>query len=111
MEHMNPRTARVVALPKPTERETDNGYFQRYIQQFPSGGEVCLFDRSWVQSGRRPGTRYGFLRRPTIWNSCANARDRTRMIVRSGHQAVQILVLGIARGSETPLSSRAGTIR
>ncbi len=47
MEHMNPRTARVVALLKPTERERSQWYFQRYISQLPSGGELCLFDRSW----------------------------------------------------------------
>jgi len=47
MEHMNPRTARVVALQKPTERERTQWFFQRYITQLPSGGEICLFDRSW----------------------------------------------------------------
>jgi polyphosphate kinase len=47
MEHMNPRTARVVALQKPTERERSQWFFQRYIAQLPSAGEICLFDRSW----------------------------------------------------------------
>jgi polyphosphate kinase 2 len=46
-EHMNPRGARVVALPKPTELETTQWYFQRYVRELPSGGEIVLFDRSW----------------------------------------------------------------
>ena len=47
MEHLNPRSARVVALEKPTEREQTLWYFQRYINHFPAGGEIVLFDRSW----------------------------------------------------------------
>jgi len=47
MEHMNPRTARVVALVKPSERERSQWYFQRYVAHLPSAGELCLFDRSW----------------------------------------------------------------
>ena len=47
MEHMNPRTARVVALLKPSERERTQWYFQRYVGHLPSAGELCLFDRSW----------------------------------------------------------------
>ncbi|MDO4240297.1 polyphosphate kinase 2 [Micrococcus sp.] len=46
-EHLNPRTARTVALSKPTERELGQWYFQRYIQHFPTEGEIVLFDRSW----------------------------------------------------------------
>lgn len=47
MEHLNPRGARVVALDKPSEVERWQWYFQRYVQQFPSAGEIVLFDRSW----------------------------------------------------------------
>lgn len=47
LEHMNPRSARVVALEKPTEKEKGQWYFQRYISQLPSAGEIVLFDRSW----------------------------------------------------------------
>jgi polyphosphate kinase 2 len=46
-EHMNPRTTRIVALPKPTERERTEWYFQRYVEELPAGGEIALFDRSW----------------------------------------------------------------
>ncbi|MFE9171742.1 polyphosphate kinase 2 [Streptomyces kebangsaanensis] len=46
-EHLNPRVARIVALPKPTERERTQWYFQRYVEQLPAAGEIVLFDRSW----------------------------------------------------------------
>jgi polyphosphate kinase 2 len=47
MEHLNPRSARVVALEKPSEREQTQWYFQRYITHLPAAGEMVLFDRSW----------------------------------------------------------------
>lgn len=46
-EHLNPRGARVVALEKPSERESTQWYFQRYVQHLPAAGEVVMFDRSW----------------------------------------------------------------
>ena len=46
-QRLNPRVCRVVALPAPTERERTQWYFQRYVTQLPSGGEIALFDRSW----------------------------------------------------------------
>jgi polyphosphate kinase 2 len=46
-EYLNPRVARVVALPAPTERERAQWYFQRYIAHLPAAGEMVLFDRSW----------------------------------------------------------------
>ena len=47
MEPLNPRSARVVALPAPTEREKSQWYFQRYITHLPAAGEIVLLDRSW----------------------------------------------------------------
>ena len=47
MEHLNPRTARVVALSKPTEQEAKEWYWQRYIKEFPKAGEITFWDRSW----------------------------------------------------------------
>ncbi len=47
VEHLNPRALRVVALPKPTEEETGQWYFQRYARQLPNRGEIVFFDRSW----------------------------------------------------------------
>jgi polyphosphate kinase len=46
-EYLNPRVARVSALPTPTEREKGQWYYQRYIAQLPAKGEIVLFDRSW----------------------------------------------------------------
>jgi polyphosphate kinase 2 len=46
-QNMNPRQAYVVALSKPTERESQQWYFQRYVDWFPAKGEIALFDRSW----------------------------------------------------------------
>ena len=47
IEHLNPRAMRVVALPKPTEEERGQWYFQRYMKQLPNRGEIVFFDRSW----------------------------------------------------------------
>jgi len=46
-ERVSPRVFRVVALPAPTERQKSQMYVQRYVEQFPAGGEVVIFDRSW----------------------------------------------------------------
>ncbi len=46
-ENLNPRSAKVVALPKPTEIERGQWYFQRYIKNLPNAGEIAFFDRSW----------------------------------------------------------------
>ena len=54
-ERVSPRVFRVVALPAPTERQKSQIYMQRYIQQFPAGGEVLIFDRSWYN---RAGVEY-----------------------------------------------------
>ena len=50
-ENLNPRTTYIVALPKPTEREATQWYFQRYVDWLPAAGEIALFDRSWYNRG------------------------------------------------------------
>ena len=50
-EYASPRQTRVVALPKPTEREAGQWYFQRYIPHLPSAGEIVIFNRSWYNRG------------------------------------------------------------
>jgi len=50
-EHLNPRAMRVVALPKPTEEERGQWYFQRYMKHLPNRGEIVFFDRSWYNRG------------------------------------------------------------
>lgn len=46
-EHLNPRGCTVVALPKPSDVETTQWYFQRYVKNLPAAGEIVIFDRSW----------------------------------------------------------------
>jgi polyphosphate kinase len=46
-EYLNPRVARIVALPVPGERDRTRWYFQRYVEELPAAGEIVLFDRSW----------------------------------------------------------------
>jgi polyphosphate kinase 2 len=46
-EHLDPRSARTVALSKPSDREQGQWYFQRYVQHLPTAGEIVMFDRSW----------------------------------------------------------------
>ena len=47
IEHLSPRDIRVVALPKPSDREVSEWYFQRYVEHLPAAGEIVLFNRSW----------------------------------------------------------------
>ena len=46
-QYLNPRAARIAALPAPSERQRGQWYFQRYVEQLPGAGEIVLFDRSW----------------------------------------------------------------
>lgn len=46
-EYLNPRVARIAALPAPSDRESGQWYYQRYIAHLPARGEIVLFDRSW----------------------------------------------------------------
>ncbi len=83
MEHLNPRTARVVALPKPTEREQSQWYFQRYIRHLPAAGEIVLFDRSWYN---RAGVErvMGFCPPNQYLEFMRQCPEMERMISRSG---------------------------
>ena len=82
-EHLNPRAARVVALPKPSERQRSQWFFQRYIEHLPSGGEMVLFDRSWYN---RAGVDrvMGFCTAAEYLEFMREAPELERMLVRSG---------------------------
>ncbi len=82
-EHMNPRTARVVALQKPTERERTQWFFQRYIAHLPAAGEIVLFDRSWYN---RAGVErvMGFCSPQEYLEFMRQCPEMERMLVRSG---------------------------
>ena len=105
MEHLNPRSARVVALEKPSEREQTQWYFQRYITHLPAAGEMVLFDRSWynragvekVMGFCTPEQHAEFLQQAPLfeemvvnnginltkfWFSVSPAEQRTRFAVR-----------------------------
>lgn len=83
MEHMNPRSARVVALEKPTEEESGQWFFQRYINNLPTAGEIVLFDRSWYN---RAGVErvMGFCKPSEYLEFMRQTPDLERMLVRSG---------------------------
>ena len=104
-EHLNPRGARVVALEKPSERESSQWYFQRYVAHLPSAGELVLFDRSWYNRtgvervmGFCTQAQYEeFVRQAPVfekmlandgitvikfWFSVTQAEQRTRFIIR-----------------------------
>jgi polyphosphate kinase len=88
MEHLNPRGARVVALEKPSERESTQWYFQRYIAHMPAAGEIVLFDRSWYN---RAGVErvMGYCSRPEYLEFMRQAPDLERMFARSGIRLVK----------------------
>jgi len=80
---LNPRVARVVALPKPTEREMTQWYFQRYVPHLPAGGEIVLFDRSYYN---RAGVErvMGFASEDQVEQFFRDVPEFERMLVRSG---------------------------
>lgn len=82
-QRMDPRVARVVALPKPTEREISQWYFQRYVPHLPAGGEIVLFDRSWYN---RAGVErvMGFASKTEIEQFFQDVVEFERMLIRSG---------------------------
>lgn len=82
-ESLNPRIARVVALPAPTEREKTQWYFQRYVTHLPAAGEIVLFDRSWYN---RAGVErvMGFCTEEEYREFLRSCPEFERMLVRSG---------------------------
>lgn len=89
VEHLSVRNTRVVALPKPTERERSQWYFQRYVQHLPAAGELVILNRSWynragverVMDFATPSEQETFLRDVNVFE---------RMLVGSGIQIVKI---------------------
>ena len=87
-QRLNPRVARVVALPAPSDRERTQWYFQRYVPHLPAGGEIVLFDRSWYN---RAGVErvMGFATEPQIAEFFHDVPEFERMLVRSGIRLVK----------------------
>jgi polyphosphate kinase len=88
VEYMNPRHARVVALPTPTERERTQWYFQRYLPHLPAAGEIVIFDRSWYN---RAGVErvMGFCTDEEYWDFLRTAPELERMLIRSKIQLIK----------------------
>ena len=80
---LNPRSARIAALAAPTEREKTQWYFQRYVAQLPSGGELVFFDRSWYN---RSGVErvMGFCSDEEYREFARSVPEFERMLIRSG---------------------------
>ncbi|MFW8595465.1 polyphosphate kinase 2 [Cribrihabitans neustonicus] len=82
-QRLDPRVARVVALPAPNRREQSQWYFQRYVPHLPAGGEIVLFDRSWYN---RAGVErvMGFATEDQVEQFFQDVPEFERMLVRSG---------------------------
>jgi polyphosphate kinase 2 len=88
MEPLNPRHARVAALPAPSDRERTQWYFQRYVAHLPAAGEIVLFDRSWYN---RAGVErvMGFATPDEVEEFFRSAPVFEQMLIRSGIQLVK----------------------
>jgi polyphosphate kinase 2 len=82
-EPLNPRGCRVVALATPSDQQRSQWYFQRYVEHFPSAGEIVLFDRSWYN---RAGVErvMGFCSEAELREFEQSCPEFERMLVRSG---------------------------
>ncbi|MFI9274701.1 polyphosphate kinase 2 [Kitasatospora sp. NPDC052896] len=82
-EYLNPRFARIAALPAPTERQRGQWYFQRYVEQLPAAGEIVLFDRSWYN---RAGVErvMGFCTDEEYWQFLHQCPTFERMLIEAG---------------------------
>jgi polyphosphate kinase 2 len=87
-QRLNPRIARVVALPAPNNRERTQWYFQRYVAHLPAAGELVLFDRSWYN---RAGVErvMGFCSDDDVEEFFRSVPEFERMLVRSGVRLIK----------------------
>ena len=88
-ERINPRHFRIVALPKPSEEERTQWYFQRYVSQFPRAGEIVFFDRSWYNRAVVEPVN-GFCTQEEYEVFMNQVNDFERMITESGIRLVKI---------------------
>jgi polyphosphate kinase 2 len=88
-ERINPRHVRIEALPRPSEEEKTQWYFQRYISQFPKAGEMVFFDRSWYNRAVVEPVN-GFCTKEEYNIFMNQVNDFERMVVESGIRLVKI---------------------
>ena len=88
-QHLSPRATRVVSLPKPSDRERTEWFFQRYVVELPSAGELVIFNRSWYN---RAGVEVvmGFSTEAQQAEFLRDAPDFERMLVESGIRLVKL---------------------
>jgi len=87
-EHLNPREFKVVALPKPTEEEMGQWYFQRYVNQLPKKGSIVFFDRSWYNRAIVEPVN-GFCTQEEYDTFMNQVNDFERMIIGSGVRLIK----------------------
>src|SRR5665213_4044739 len=87
-ERMNPRVCKVVALAAPNEQERTEWYFQRYVANLPSAGQIVLFDRSWYN---RAGVErvMGFCTDDELKEFLRSCPEFDRLLIRSGVQLIK----------------------
>ena len=96
--YMNEKHYRVVALGKPTEEQRTQWYFQRYVEQFPTGGEVVLFDRSWYSRAMVESV-FGFCTEDEYRNFMRGVTGFERDLVRQGTILVK-LYFSVSKGEQ-----------
>ena len=105
-QYLNPRHAKVVALPAPTEREKTQWYFQRYTPHLPAAGEIVIFDRSWYN---RAGVErvMGFCSIEEYHRFLRQAPDFERMLVDDGIRLIKYWFSVSAQEQEARFRSRS----
>jgi polyphosphate kinase len=88
-ENLNPRVARINALPAPSDRERGQWYFQRYVDRLPGRGEICLFDRSWYNRAVIEPV-FGFCTPAQQAHFLAQLPDFERMLVDDGITLIKL---------------------
>jgi len=97
-ENLNPRSAHVVALSKPTDRESGEWYFQRYVRKMPTAGEITFFDRSWYNRGVVEKV-FGFCTDPQREAFFRQVPDFEKMLVDDGVHLIK-LWLNVGRAEQ-----------
>jgi polyphosphate kinase 2 len=107
VEPLNPRGVRLVALPKPSDVEKTQWYFQRYVAHFPAAGEIVVFDRSWYN---RAGVEHvmGFCTNEEYWDFLRACPEFERLLTRSGIRVIKYWLSVCDEEQERRFQQRAG---
>jgi len=107
VEPLNPRGVRLVALPKPSDVERTQWYFQRYVAHLPTAGEIVIFDRSWYN---RAGVEHvmGFCTEEEYWDFLHACPEFERLLTRSGIRLIKYWLSVSDEEQENRFQKRAG---